>query len=159
MAIRSGEASDLAFLEEMLFEAFFWDVAAPRPSLAFVREQPEFARVLAGWGRAGDRSIVAEENGARLGAAWFRLWTPEVHSYGFVEVGIPELGIAVAPVYRSRGIGRMLLQGLIKVARGDGFGGLSLSVNPANRARSLYESVGFLKVGESGTSWMLLLPF
>jgi ribosomal protein S18 acetylase RimI-like enzyme len=100
---------------------------------------------------------VAEEQQSKIGAAWFRLWTPELHSYGFVNAETPELGIAVASAHRSKGVGRTLLRGLIEIARADGHPALSLSVSPSNYARSFYESLGFRKVGESGTSWTLLL--
>jgi ribosomal protein S18 acetylase RimI-like enzyme len=155
--VRAACAEDLPFLEEMLFEAFFWDPAAARPPFAAFREGPECQKLLASWGRPGDRALVAEEQHARLGAAWFRLWTPELHSYGFVDADTPELGIAVAAAHRSKGVGRALLQALVRRARADGFETLSLSVSPLNRARALYESEGFRKVGESGTSWTLLL--
>jgi len=158
MLIRAGDRSDSAFLEEMLFEAFFWDVATARPTLSSFREQAEFTQVLDGWGRAGDRAIVAAtHDGERLGAAWFRLWTPEVHSYGFVDAGIPEIGMAVVAAHRSKGVGRTLLQALLETARAEGFPAVSLSVSPANLARRLYETEGFRKVGESGTSWTLRL--
>jgi ribosomal protein S18 acetylase RimI-like enzyme len=74
-----------------------------------------------------------------------------------VDAGIPELGIAIAPGRRSKGLGRSLLRALIEAARADRFAALSLSVSPSNFARQLYESEGFQKVGESGTSWTLLL--
>jgi ribosomal protein S18 acetylase RimI-like enzyme len=148
---------DVDFLEEMLFEAFFWDPTGPRSTLTELRENPEFKKLLAGWGRPGDRAVIAEHEGSRLGAGWFRLWTPELHSYGFVDAGIPELGIAIAPGRRSKGLGRSLLRALIEAARADRFAALSLSVSPSNFARQLYESEGFQKVGESGTSWTLLL--
>ena len=61
--------------------------------------------------------------------------------------------MGIVPQYRSQGIGRKLLRKLIDLARGDGFTGLSLSLDPANFARKLYESEGFVKVGKSGTSW------
>jgi ribosomal protein S18 acetylase RimI-like enzyme len=154
--VRPGKATDLGFLEEMLFEAFFWNVVE-RPSMAAFREDPEFMKLLAGWGRPGDRAVIAEEQEQPIGAAWFRLWTPELHSYGFVDAQTPELGIAVAPAYRGKAIGRALLEALITTARADGFPALSLSVSPFNPARHLYESLGFRKVGESGTSWTLRL--
>jgi ribosomal protein S18 acetylase RimI-like enzyme len=156
-AIRPAEARDLAFLEAMLFEAFFWDAAVQRPRFEAFREDPEFAKLLAGWGRRGDRGFVALENGAPVGAAWYRLWTAALHSYGFVDARTPELGIAVAAPARGRGIGRTLLRALVDRARSDGFPALSLSVSPANPARALYESEGFRRVGESGTSWTLAL--
>ena len=80
----TSDATDLEFLKEMLFEAFFWEGSAKRPSFISFRDTPEFTKLLAGWGRAGDRAVIPEESGVRLGAAWFRLWTPACHSYGFV---------------------------------------------------------------------------
>lgn len=157
MQIRSGTRDDLGFLEAMLFEAFHWNVTAPRPSLAAFRGgEPEFDKLLADWGRAGDRALVAQDGGDRRGAAWFRLWTPAIHSYGFVAPEIPEVALGVERAHRSRGIGRALLHALIERARADGFAALSLSVSPANRALELYLSEGFERVGESGTSWTLL---
>jgi ribosomal protein S18 acetylase RimI-like enzyme len=70
----------------------------------------------------------------------------------------PELGIAVSLQHRRNGIGRALLRDLIAMSRADRFPGLSLSVSPFNPVRRLYESVGFRKVGESGTSWTFRLP-
>jgi ribosomal protein S18 acetylase RimI-like enzyme len=157
MRLRSGTAADHEFLERMLFEAFFWDPAVERPTLRSFREDAEFSKLLAGWGRAGDRAVIAEDTGAPIGAAWFRLWTPDHHSYGFVDASTPELGLAVREDCRRRGIGRTLLDALVTIARDDGFSALSLSVNPSNPARRLYESLGFHKVGESGTSWTLRL--
>jgi ribosomal protein S18 acetylase RimI-like enzyme len=155
--LRPLDPADRAFLEEMLFEAFFWNPAWSRPPLGEFREQPEFAKLLAGWGRPGDRGVLAEEQGTRIGAAWFRLWTPEFHSYGFVDAETPELGIAVVSARRSKGVGRTLLRALIEIARRDGHRALSLSVSPSNYARAFYEAEGFHKVGESGTSWTLML--
>jgi len=102
--------------------------------------------------------MVAEGGGVQTGAAWFRLWTSERHSYGFVDAVTPELCIGVVLVHRRRGIGRALLEQLIATARADGSPAMSLSVNPFNPARVLYESLGFRKVGESGASWTLRLP-
>ena len=155
--LRPGDAKDLDFLKEMLFEAFFWNPSAKRPSFTSFRDDPEFSKLLAGWKRRGDRAIIAEDNGVRIGAAWFRLWTPELHSYGFVDTTTPEIAMAVRADYRSKGLGRRLLEALVQTARADGFPSLSLSVSPLNSARQLYESAGFRKVGESGTSWTLLL--
>jgi GNAT superfamily N-acetyltransferase len=154
---RQGETKDLDFLEEMLFEAFFWDPFAQRPSFASFRNDPEFTKLLAGWKRRGDRAVISEEKGVRTGAAWFRLWTPEIHSYGFVNATTPEVAMAVRADYRRQGVGRKLLDTLVQTAREDGFPALSLSVSPLNSARQLYESAGFRKAGESGTSWTLLL--
>ena len=155
--LRPGSTTDLDFLKEMLFEAFFWDASTKRPVFASFRDTSGFSNLLVGWGRQGDRAVIAQESGTRIGAAWFRHWTREMHSYGFVDAATPEIAMAVRQDYRSRGLGRRLLGALIETARADGIPSLSLSVNPLNFARQLYESAGFQKVGESGTSWTLLL--
>jgi ribosomal protein S18 acetylase RimI-like enzyme len=155
--LRPGITTDLDFLKEMLVEAFFWDTSTQRPRFASFRDAPEFSKLLADWERRGDRTVIAEKGSIRIGAAWFRLWTPEIHSYGFVNAATPEIAMAVRPDHRSKGFGRRLLDALIQKARADGFPALSLSVRPRNCARQLYESMGFRKIGESGTSWTLLL--
>jgi ribosomal protein S18 acetylase RimI-like enzyme len=161
VAIRSGSAGDLPFLQVMLLEAFFWDTSGhhagrPRPALAEAAGRPEFSLWLAGWGRPGDVALIAEQQGRPVGAVWFRLWTTEAHSYGFIDERTPELALAVAPDARARGIGRALLRAACDAAARSGFPALSLSVDPGNVARRLYQSEGFTKVGEAGTSWTML---
>ncbi len=153
--LRVGTALDLPLLEQMLAEAFLWNVSA-RPTLAELRRRPEFALLLAGWGRAGDHALIAERAGLGAGAIWFRLWSAEQHSYGFVDERTPELGLGVAPAFRRQGIGKALLRGALELAAAHGYPALSLSVAPDNPARRLYEAQGFVKVGEAGTSWTLL---
>jgi ribosomal protein S18 acetylase RimI-like enzyme len=157
LRIRLAGAEDLEFLEAMLFEAFFWNPESPRPPLAGFRSDPEFQKLLANWGRTGDVAVIAESDGRQIGAAWSRLWTSELHSFGFVDAETPELALAVSKSHRRQGVGRRLLKMLIDHAREAGVPALSLSVAPANPSRFLYESLGFLRVGASGTSWTLRL--
>lgn len=152
MIIRPGTHTDLPFLSQMLFEAFFWNPEAARPGLAQFLQDPEF-QLLDNWGRRGDYCLISEKEGIPVAAAWYRLWTAENHSYGYLDDATPELGMAVHRPHRSMGIGRALLKALCKDAIAQGFSQLSLSVDPSNFALHLYESEGFQKVGESGTSW------
>ena len=66
--------------------------------------------------------------------------------YGFVDEQTPELTIAVVPSRRGRGYGAELLTSLLAQAKEDGFGAVSLSVEPDNPALALYERHGFEKV-------------
>ena len=157
MSIRVATREDLPFLTQMLFDAFFWSPDQARPALQVFLQNPEFRKLLADWGRAGDSAVVAEAAGAPIGAAWYRYWTAAHHSYGFVDAATPELGIGVRAGYRSHGTGRALLRALVEMARQAGVPTLSLSVDPSNFALRLYESEGFQKVGESGTSWTMVL--
>ena len=153
MQLRLGNNQDIAFIKQMLFEAFFWNPQMSRPHIDEFLNNQEFHKLISNWGRSGDRIVISEDEQIPIGAAWFRLWTESNHSYGFIDSNTPELGIGIRSEYRSKGIGRMLLKKLINVAHEDGFVHLSLSVDPSNFARKLYDSEGFLKVGESVTSW------
>ena len=153
--VRIGLPDDLPFLSEMLFEAFHWQSQENRPPLRSFQNDLAFQILLADWGRDGDTAVVAELGGESVGAAWYRLWTDDVHSYGYVDSQTPELGMAVSFKHRSQGVGRMLLRSLMNIARANHVKAMSLSVDPNNIARRLYESEGFVKVGESGTSWTL----
>lgn len=155
--IRPAAEQDLPFLEQMLFDAFFWNPDYTRPELQEFMQHSEFRKLLADWGRPGDKAVIAEENETPIGAAWYRLWIEENHSYGFVDSETPELGMAVHANHRGKGAGRALLRALIAAVRDEGIRALSLSVDPANFALQLYESEGFVKVGESGTSWTMRL--
>jgi GNAT superfamily N-acetyltransferase len=153
---RLGTPADLPVIEAMLFEAFFWSLTYERPAFEEFRQHPEFQKLVANWGRPGDQAVIADWQGRPVGAAWYRFWSQACHSYGFVNDETPEVGIGVQTDYRGRGIGRALLHHLITEARRSGVVALSLSVDPKNVARQLYESEGFVKVGESGTSWTLI---
>ena len=157
MEIRDATAHDLPFLEEMLFEAFFWRPDADRPEFQEFIKEPQFRTLVSGWGRPGDTAVIAQQAGASVGAAWYRFWTEHHHSYGYVGEDTPEIGLAVVAAHRSKGVGRALLKALVHRAQVQGVAALSLSVDPSNHARWLYESEGFVKVGESGSSWTYLL--
>lgn len=153
MKIRQGTKEDLSVMMDLLFEAFYWDPEGLRPGKGDFFKDPEISKLLSDWGRSGDTMIVTEENQNIVAAAWYRLWTENNHTYGFISSEIPELGIAFFPGFRSKGFGRIIIRELIAYAKTDSFKALSLSVDPKNFARKLYESEGFRKVGESGTSW------
>jgi len=155
MKIRPGTSQDLPFLEQMLFEAIFWNPSTVRPDMNDFFNETKLNRFLADWGRPGDKSFVAEKGGMPVGAAWYRLFKADEGSCGFVDENTPEIGMAILRQYRSQGTGRKLLRALILEAQQEGIESLSLSVDPANFAANLYKSEGFTKVGESGTSWTL----
>jgi GNAT superfamily N-acetyltransferase len=120
--------------------------------------EPRLGRYLAGWGRAGDAGVLAlDERDQPIGAAWYRLFAHDQPGYGFLAESIPELSIAVRPSFRGRGVGTALLNALVRLARDEGHAALSLSVEPDNPARKLYERVGFRKVGSKGGSWTMRL--
>lgn len=140
--IRRAGAQDLPFLRDMLRHAYYarWGNEADVP----------LERYVAGWGRRGDKALVAIDQFQPVGAAWYRLFAEDEPGYGFVDEETPELTIAVVPSRRGKGLGAQLLETLLEQARSDGYAEVSLSVEPDNPAIRLYEKHGFSKVGERG---------
>jgi ribosomal protein S18 acetylase RimI-like enzyme len=136
----SVTARDEVVLWEMLRLAAY----AEDRSVADVRRDPDLARYVDGWERVGDIGIKAVHRGGgtAVGAAWSRLWRADDRGYGYIDEHTPELAIAVAAAYRGKGVGRRMLDALIRtVARS--YAALSLSVRVDNPALRLYREVGF----------------
>ena len=157
LTLREGTIRDLPFLREMLYEAAFWRPGAARLPIDEALPRPDLAKLLQGWGREGDAAVIAESASNRPeGAAWYRFWTDEEHSYGYVRPDTPELAIAVVKGGRGRGIGGQLLHALKKLAADRGIESLSLSVEQDNPARHLYLQRGFEQVETVGNAWTMI---
>jgi GNAT superfamily N-acetyltransferase len=148
--IRPGGPDDLPAIRAALLLAANWDASrAPR-----TLEDASLAPYHDGWGRESDLVVVADDAGRAVGAAYCRL----MRGYGYIDDHTPEVTIGVESSHRGRGIGGQLLDALADLARRHGFQRLSLSVEPDNPARALYERVGYRQVGvdEDGGIVMLL---
>jgi len=149
--IRSLTAADQSLLWEMLYLSLF----APgneAPSKRSVLNHPDVSKYVSGWGRAGDLGFVAvDENNQSLGAIWLRLLAGDEKGYGYVDDSTPELGMAVFPEHRGRGIGTDLLTRLVETSTAY-YEQISLSVARENPASRLYERFGFEVVAEDKNS-------
>ena len=152
VTIRLARASDRTFLEAMSVVAANWDTDHPPLSTEFFAAHPELRRYVAGWPRPGDLGLFAEADGVPVGAVWLRTFDGAEPGYGFIETGMPELSIGVAPGWRGRGIGGRLLDSLLDLARQRRIGAISLSVERANPARRLYGRRGFREVKDDGAA-------
>ena len=132
-------AADEPVLWEMVYQALRTSEDAPPRDIV---RQPEYARHVEGWGRAGDTGFVAydaEKKDDLLGAVWFRL-PPG-------EQTMPELAFAVKSGHRKRGIGAALLTQLVKANPQNS--AVSISAGANNPAVRLYERFGFKIVEQS----------
>lgn len=139
----------------MLYEAAYWR-ADNRPDLEAGLSVPEIHKLLTNWGRCGDCAVVAENEGRRIGAAWFRFWDDNDHSYGYVSADIPEVAIGLFEDCRGMGIGRQLLERLLAEATSAGIDQVSLSVEKDNPALNLYRSLGFHEVQTIGNAYTMV---
>ena len=147
--IRKASRGDVPFLRDMVRHAYYWRWGAPETA-----DVPA-ARYVEGWGRPGDRGLIALDEGFPVGAAWYRLFTAGSPGYGFLDEETPELTIAVVPSRRGRGFGDQLLSALLDQARADGFPAISLSVEKDNPALHLYERFGFQPVKEMDSTLVM----
>jgi ribosomal protein S18 acetylase RimI-like enzyme len=154
--IRPGQPADVPILRAMLYEAAYWQPARPRPPIEAALTEPHLARYVDGWGRPGDRAVIAETEGGRpIGAAWYRLFSAAEPGYGFIDAATPELSLAVAADWRGQGVGTALLTALLTATRAAGIVALSLSVEVANPAVHLYQRHGFVQVSEAAGAWTM----
>lgn len=140
--IRALTAADESTLWDMLYEAL--RTAAGATSREILK-QPEYARYVEGWGRAGDTGFVVTDkpSGEVLGAVWYRI--PIAEGQGRSEA-TPELAFAVNPGQRKRGIGAALLTQLVKA--NPHYSTISIRAAANNPAVRLYERFGFQIVSD-----------
>jgi [ribosomal protein S18]-alanine N-acetyltransferase len=151
--MRKATAQDEDFLWEMLYHSIHVPEGQPLPPRSVLKE-PHIHRILSGWGREGDQALIATDSAEKsIGAVYVRLFDETNKTYGYVDNETPILGIAMLPEYRGKGIGSLLLEGIMKEAKASGYKKISLSVDPNNPALRLYERFGFVKIGVDGTSW------
>ncbi|MBT8219418.1 MAG: GNAT family N-acetyltransferase, partial [Bacteroidia bacterium] len=128
LRIRTYQSKDYPFLVEMFYQSLYVPEGKD-PYDRGVIQKPELARYFIEWGRPTDHCFIAEKDGKRIGAVWARFFTEEDPGYGFVEERFPELGIALLPDYRGKGVGSDLLDHLIQFLKTENIPGVSLSVD------------------------------
>lgn len=148
LEIRDATPDDLPIIKRILYEAVSWDPERELPPFEVTVEMPQLAMYHHGWGRTGDIAVIAERDGEVVGGAISRLFTRDEHGYGFYDERTPELGVAVWGGRRGEGIGTRLIEELEHRAAMSGIAAISLSVESANRARRLYERLGYETVAE-----------
>ena len=153
VVIRPMQPDDEPFQWDMGWEATAMNAEARARGRDTVMALPQLRRYFVGMGRSGDAGVVAvTTDGARLGVAWYRLFSAEETGFGFIAVDVPVLAMGVVPEERGQGIGGALLDALLALAREQGFRALSLAVDRQNPARRLYERKGFRDAGISDSS-------
>lgn len=131
--IRPLTADDEPVLWEMLDQAL-QSVEAEAARSRDLARQPEFARYVEGWGKAGDNGFVAHEpkTDRPLGAVWLRVFPSDT---------MPSLAFAVKRGHRRHGIGAALLTQLVKANPKSS--AISIRASADNPVVRLYERFGF----------------
>jgi ribosomal protein S18 acetylase RimI-like enzyme len=153
-ALRPLTVADQDFLWEMLYQSLYVPAGAP-PFPRQVLGDAKIARYVRDWGRPGDCGVIAMDADQPIGAAWARCLTSAEPGFGYVDDQTPELGIAIMPAYRGKGIGTAVLEQLLTTLA-DQCAAVSLSVSHDNPALQLYTRLGFVVLGEdAGGSFIM----
>ncbi|HIS39808.1 MAG TPA: GNAT family N-acetyltransferase [Candidatus Aphodovivens avistercoris] len=137
--IREATPEEWALLPDFTYEAIFkrpGDGPVPRTVL----QHPALEGYYLGFGSGDiDRCLVAVADGAVVGA----VWTRAAAGYGSVDAETPELAMSLYPEWRGMGIGSRLLDAMLRIAEGEGWEHVSLSVQLDNFAHGMYLKAGF----------------
>ena len=157
MEIRDLRPDETELLREMLYTALAWRPGVELPPREWVLEHPQVAPFHTAWGRDGDTALVAENDGAPIGLAWYRFFTDEEHGEGFVDEATPEVAVAVVDGWRGQGVGGALMLAVHERARAGGVERISLSVDPDNPAKRLYVRLGYVDLEPDDENGRMLL--
>ena len=146
VTIRTARSDDLPALQRALIEAAAWRGIPDGYDAQQLLSHEYLVMYHEGWGRHGDAGVVAELDGAVVGAAYGRLFTVDRHGHGFVDEATPEIAIGVDAEHRGQGVGGRLLAALDDVYRDLGVTQLALSVEIANPAIALYIRHGYVEL-------------
>lgn len=153
---RDIRVEDYSLLREFLYQAIFIPEGATRPERSVI-DLPEISKYIEDWDEYNDFGLLAFEDDKALGVIWGRKFSKEKHGYGFIDELTPEISMAVDFPYRNKGIGTILLQRIIDLARERGFNKLSLSVDRRNPAYNLYRRTGFIVARETEADYIMTL--
>jgi len=103
-----------------------------------------------GWGRPGDKAIVASDtaSGLPVCCAWVRDLPPQHALKTSAQGRVLELAVGTVAQYRGKGIGTAVMRRLLDACQAV-CDGISLSVRTTNPALRLYARFGFVKVDGS----------
>jgi GNAT superfamily N-acetyltransferase len=148
VVVRRADRLDVPFMRSLLSFAYNWHVAQ------FDTHVP-ISKYVDGWGRRGDTSLIAMDDGHSVGAAWFRLFPEERPGFAFIDDETPEMTIVVVPTKQDLGIGEQLLDALVARAKADGYKAVSASVKRGDADAGRFSSRGFEEVRAEGETLTL----
>ncbi len=152
MKYRPMKPSEYELLKDFLYEAIYIPEGVEAPDRSIV-ELPELSLYYEDFGKGpADYCLVAEDEGLTIGAVWTRI----MDDYGHIDDDTPSLAMSVLKEYRGQGIGTCLLREMLRLLKKKGFKKVSLSVQKANFAVSMYEKAGFRTITEKDDEYLMV---
>lgn len=150
--IRELKQSEVAILEDFLYEAIFVPEGVPAPPRD-IKNNPELQVYLTDFGKMKDDiCFVAEIDKKIVGAVWARI----MNDYGHIDDETPSLAISLYKEYRRFGIGTELMKKMLDALRKKGYKQVSLAVQKMNYAVRMYNKVGFETFDETNEEYIMI---
>ncbi|MCI8748247.1 MAG: GNAT family N-acetyltransferase [Lachnospiraceae bacterium] len=149
--IRGIRESEYPLLASFLYEAVFIPEGKARPPKSII-EKPELQLYISGFGKEDDKCLVAESGNKIVGAAWTRI----INDYGHIDDETPSFAMSLYKEYRNMGIGTELVAAMLKLLKDNCYKQVSLSVQKANYAVSMYKKAGFEVVYENEEEYIMV---
>lgn len=151
MELRPLKKAEYPLLKEFLYLALYVHVGED-PFPRSILDKPELVIYYQEFGKKDDYAIAAVDGEKVIGIAWTRI----MHDYGYVDDETPSLSIALLPEWRSKGIGRSMMERLLEDLRKRGYRKVSLSSQKENRSCNLYFSLGFTVQREDDEEFVMV---
>ena len=168
--IRELRKTERKVLDTFLYEAIFIPEGAEAPAKEIIH-QPELQVYVENFGQkegdicfvaevkktdatVWDLTLMADVETTIVGAVWVRI----MDDYGHVDEETPSLAISILREYRHDGIGTKLMETILAELRKRSYKQISLSVQKANYAVSMYQKTGFRIVDETEEEYIMVCP-
>ena len=151
--IREIKETEYGILNEFLYEAIYVPSGMEPPARDIINT-PELRVYIDNFNRQfGHKCLVAESDGKIIGAVWARV----MKDYGHIDNDTPSLAISLYKDYRGQGIGTQMMKRMLSMLKDAGYKRASLSVQKANYAVKMYQTLGFSIVVDNPEEYIMLI--
>ena len=152
ITIRELQKEEYLLLDHFLYEAIFIPEGVEPPPKTIITS-PELQVYVEHFGESKDDwGLMAEVDGKVAGAVWVRI----MNDYGHIDNETPSLAISLYKEYRGFGIGTAMMKEILNLLKSHGYSQVSLSVQKANYATKMYQTVGFEIVRENEEEYIMI---
>jgi GNAT superfamily N-acetyltransferase len=152
LTIRPITSSEHPVLEIFLYEAIFLPPGVEAPPRDIIYKPEVYIYVKDFGEKPDDIGFVAERSDTIIGAAWARI----IPAFGHIDENTPELAMSVFPEHRGKGVGTILLSGLLDELKRLGYSQTSLAVQQKNDAVRFYKRLGYKVVNKNDEEYIMV---
>lgn len=149
--IRKMKIQEYPLLNDFLYEAIFIPDGVEPPPKSIITSSELQVYIDRFGALKDDFALVTEIDKKIVGAVWVRI----MNDYGHIDAETPSLAISLYKEYRGFGIGTAMMKEILTLLKSHGYSRVSLSVQKANYAATMYLKIGFSIVRENEEEYIM----